>query len=246
VHSDRALATWLISHRLEIESALKRELGPAAPAPGSPESEALRRFRSYLASVLVRGESLAPALDGLQPNERRVMALIEAWTRAAADHADSTHADLAEKLRPAIEAFRLSIRTTRSNRKQRGRPRAARRAVIAAIDRIADAFLAVDTDSGEIVDANPAAGSLLGVDRDALLGVAALSFVERDGHERWWTQIDAISEDSEPGNFWTRMVDAHGGPIEVDASMTRFATRGRVLALMMMRPRPASTPTAPI
>ena len=244
MQSDRLLATWLISHRLEIESALKRQLGPAAPAPGSPESEALRRFRSFLASALVRGESLTPALDGLRLNERRVMALIEAWSRAAAESAGDVHADLAERLRPTIEAFRISIRTTSSGRKQRGRPRATRRAVIAAIDRVADAFLAIDTESGEIVDANPAAGSLLGVNRDALLGVAALSFVEREGHEGWWTRLDAVSEDSDPGNFWTRLVDVRGGPIEVDATMTRFSTRGRVLALMMMRPRPASTPAA--
>lgn len=245
MQSDRILATWLISHRLEIESVLKSQLGPAAPAPGSPESEALRRFRSFLASALVRSESLTPALDGLRLNERRVMALIEAWSRAAVESAGDVHANLAERLRPMIETFRLSIRTTQGGRKQRGRPRATRRAVVAAIDRVADAFLAIDIDSGEIVDANPAAGSLLGVNRDALLGVTALSFVEREGHEGWWTRLDAISEDSDPGNFWTRLVDARGGPIEVDATMTRFATRGRVLALMMMRPRPASTPAAP-
>jgi len=244
VEPDRILATWLIAHRREIESALNRQLGPAAPAHGSVESEALRRFRSFLASALVRGESITPALDGLRLNERRVMALVEAWTQAAAETAGELHANLVAKVRPSIEAFRLSIRTTSDGRKQRGRPRATRRVVVAAIDRIADAFLAIDTDSGEIVDANPAAGSLLGVDRDALLGVAALSFVERNGHDGWWTQLDAMSENDDTRSFWTRLVDASGGPVDVDATMTRFATRGRVLALLTVRPRALSTSVA--
>ncbi len=238
VEPDRNLASWLVTHRLEIESALKLQLGPAAPAAGSPESEALRRFRSFLASALARGESITPALDGLRLNERRVMALIEAWTQAAAEAASAQHSDLSARVRPLIEAFRLSIRTTSDGRKQRGRPRATRRAVVAAIDRIADAFLAIDTDTGEIVDANPAAGSLLGVNRDALLGVDALSFVDRGGHDGWWTQLDGMSESDNTRSFWTRLVDASGGPVDVDATMTRFATRGRVLALMTVRPRP--------
>ncbi|MBM4383890.1 MAG: PAS domain-containing protein, partial [Deltaproteobacteria bacterium] len=45
----------------------------------------------------------------------------------------------------------------------------ARRAVPGAIDRIADAFLAADAESGAIVDANPAACALLGLARPELL-----------------------------------------------------------------------------
>lgn len=241
---DRNLASWLVAHRLEIESALKRRLGPAAPAAGSAESEALRRFRSFLASALVRGESATPALDGLRLNERRVMALIETWAQTAAGAAGALHPDLAAKVRPLVEAFRLSIRTTSDGRRQRGRPRATRRAVVAAIDRVADGFLAIDTDTGEIVDANPAAGSLLGVNRDALLGVDALSFVERGGHDGWWSELDAMSEDGDARSFWTRLVDASGGPVDVDATMTPFTSRGRVLALLMVRPRPIASPLA--
>jgi len=244
VEPDRSLATWLVAHRREIESAMKVQLGPAAPAAGSPESEALRRFRSFLVASLVHGEAQAPALDGLRLNERRVMALIDSWTRAAAGAAGDAFPDLPARLRPLVERFRVTIRTTHQGRQQRGRPRAARRAVIAAIDRVADAFLAIDTDTGQIVDANPAAGSLLGLNRDALLGVDALSFVERDGHAGWWTQLDAMSENGDTSSFWARLVDAGGGPVDVDATMTRFASRGRVLALLMVRPRPLSPPLA--
>ncbi len=222
---------------------MKVRLGPAAPNPGSPESEALRRFRSFLCAALVRGAGSAPALDGLRLNERRVMALLEAWTAAAAGTLETQPpADLRRLLQPFLDQFRLSIRTTSNGRRERGRPRATRRAVSAAIDRVADAFLAIDTGTGEIVDANPAAGSLLGVNRDALLGVDAFSFVPRTGHAGWWTQLDAMSEDGDTRSFLARLVDASGGPLEVDATMTRFASRGRVLALLMVRPRPLAPP----
>ena len=83
VEPDRILVSWLVAHRLEIENTMKVQLGPAAPAAGSAESEALRRFRTFLCTGLVRGGSSPPALDGLRVNERRVMALIDAWTSAA-------------------------------------------------------------------------------------------------------------------------------------------------------------------
>ena len=246
VEPDRNLASWLIAHRRDIETLMQQRLGPVAPTSGSPESEALRRFRSFLCAALVRGAASAPALDGLRLNERRVMALLDAWTAAAASTlASDGHQDLPRVLQPFLEQFRLSIRTTSSGRRERGRPRTTRRVVSAAIDRVADAFLAIDTDTGEIVDANPAAGSLLGVNRDALLGVDALSFVPRTGHAGWWTQLDAMSESGDTRSFWARLVDASGGLLEVDATMTRFASRGRVLALLMVRPRPLA-PLVPV
>lgn len=223
---------------------MKVQLGPAAPAAGSAESEALRRYRSFLATALVRGGSSPPALDGLRVGERRVMALIDAWTRAADHTLDDASVDLRAVIAPWTDQFRTAIRTSSGSRRQSGRPRVARRAVAAAIDRIADAFLAVDTDSGEIVDANPAAGSLLGVDRDALLGVDSLQFVpppERDG---WWTELDAMSEDGDTRSFSARLVDVRGGALDVAATATRFASKGRILALLMVRPRPLAAPAA--
>ena len=228
-------------------------LGPAAPAAGSPESEALRRFRSFLCASLVRGSAQTPALDGLRLNERRVMALIGTWRDAAIATASegpgqasgSGAPDLGAVIDPFVQHFRVTIRGSTGGRTKAGRPRATRRAVAAAIDRVADAFLAIDTDSGEIVDANPAAGALLGVERDALLGVDALSFVPQSGHAGWWIQLDAMSEDGDTRNFDAPMVDASGCGVDVDARVTRFATRGRVLALVMMRPRAFATPAQP-
>jgi PAS domain-containing protein len=155
------------------------QLGPATPSAGAAESEVLRRFRSFAASALQRGFASPPALDGLRVNERRVSALLAAWCDAAASVAGEQGGVVRTALDPHVLRFRASLRTTSARRHSRGAPRVSRRVVTAAIDRVADSFLAIDAHTGRIVDANPAAGALLGVARDALLDVEAMSFVPR-------------------------------------------------------------------
>jgi PAS domain S-box-containing protein len=230
------IASWLIARRLQIEQVMDSRLGPAAPAPGATESEVLRRFRSYAASSLMRGASGEPALDGLRVNERRVSALLAAWCEAAAEVAGPHAENVRGVLHPTLLRFRNALRTTNTGRRTRGAPRAGRRAVIAAIDRVCDVFLAIDADSGRIVDANPAAGALLGVARDALIDVAAASFIPAEAQSDWWTQFDAITEGAEPRRFTARLADKGGAPILVDCTVTRFATRSRTLALVIARP----------
>lgn len=211
-------------------------LGPAAPAPNAPEAEVLRRFRSYAAATLRRGAVGEPALDGLRPNERRTSALLSAWCEAAAETA-GPHADaVASALEPVLISFRNALRTSDSGRRRGGAPRAGRRAVVAAIDRICDVFLAIDADSGRIVDANPAAGALLGVARDALIDVEAASFMPAESQATWWTHFDAATEGSEPRRFRAALTDKNGATIAVDCSLTAFVTRGRSLALVVARP----------
>ena len=211
-------------------------LGSAAPAAGATESEVLRRFRSYAASSLRRGASGEPALDGLRVNERRASALLAAWCEAAAEVAGPHAGSVREALHPTLLSFRNALRTTNSGRRKRGAPRAGRRAVTAAIDRICDAFLAVDADSGRIVDANPAAGALLGVARDALIDVEVASFIPDEARNGWWTEFDAVTEGADPRRFSASLADKDGTPIPVDCSVTRFATRNRTLALVVVRP----------
>jgi PAS domain S-box-containing protein len=229
------LAAWLVSRRPEIERTLARRLGPAAPRAGADETEVLRRFRSYAALSLQRGVAAQPALDGLRANEKRVSALLAAWSDAATEVAGSQGDGLKQALSPLLTSFRAALKTTGSGRRKRGAPR-SRRAVAAAIDRVADAFLAVDAESGDVVDANPAAGALLGVARDALLGVDAMSFVCEQDRPAWWPELDAVTEASEPRRFRGRLRDVQGAVVPVDCSVTRFATRQRTLALIVARP----------
>ena len=230
------LAAFLIRERSRIEAAMDASMGPAAPAPGAPESEVLRRFRSYAASSMHRGGELAaPALDGLRAQERRTTALLDCWAEAAAQLAGKRAGELRAALSPLIQEFQNALRSSALGRSSRGRPRTQRRAVTAAIDRISDAFLAVDADTARIADANPAAGSLLGLRRDALLGLDLLSFVPGERHADWWIELDAVCEGAEPRHFHTQLQDVRHQCGEVACSITRFETRKRSLALVVAR-----------
>ncbi|MBW2291667.1 MAG: PAS domain-containing protein [Deltaproteobacteria bacterium] len=217
---------------------MNRRLGPAAPGVSSPESEALRRFRSFTSSALMRGTILPPALDGLRVNQRRTEALLLAWTEAAVEVAGGTPAQLRDSLNPLAQQFRVHLRGTPTGRKNRGTPRAKRRAVVAAIDRLSEAFLAmaIDTDTGTIEDANPAAGALLCLNRDELLGVDAMSFVPKPLQGHFWRELDAVGEGVETHAFATTLCDSQGKPLDLVASATRYSTRGKTLALILLRP----------
>jgi PAS domain S-box-containing protein len=236
VAANPELASFLIGRRAQIEAVMAARLGPAAPAAGAPEAEALRRFRSFAACALRRGEAAEPALDGLKANERRIAALLDAWAAAASEVAGEDGEALGRALDPLLRRFRTSLTQTAPGRRSKGAPRTRRRAVMAAIDRVADAFLALDAEEGHVVDANPAAGSLLGVPRDTLLGLPVLRFVPEALRETWWTELDAITEGAEPRRFRSRLREVGGREIEVECSVTRFTSRGRPLALVLARP----------
>jgi PAS domain S-box-containing protein len=222
VQQNRELASWLIGQRKTIEDLMAARLGAAAPGAAAPESEALRRFRSFTSASLMRSQAAPPALDGLRINERRVMALLETWVECATQLSPP---DLPEPLRktlsPLLDDFRLAIRSTSTGRRARGAPRAKRRAVVAAIDRVADAFIAIDSDTGKIEDANPAAGAMLGIDRDALIGVDALAFVPSADHAVWWSRFDEIAEGVEHQEFAGVVIDNGACRVRFSATATR-------------------------
>jgi PAS domain-containing protein len=143
---------------------------------------------------------------------------------------------VASALAPLLDAFRLSIRTTGTGRKSSGKPRASRRAIAAAIDRISDLFLALDVDTGEILDANPAAGAALGVARDALIGIEFNAFVPADLQGPWWTSLDAIAEGQDTQVFIATMQDRGGQRLRLEASATRHLSRNKIVALVVARP----------
>ena len=230
------LAQWLIAHRLAIEEKLVHRLGPAAPKASGPEAETLRRFRTFSATALTRGEAADPPLDGLRPNERRVVALISAWVRAACELAGPDAEQVRNELTPLTTRFTLALRTRSSSRQAKGKPRVARRAVSAAIDRVGDVFLAVDAADGVIADANPAAGALLRLERDALLGLDFFSVVPESQRDRWWSHLDSTSEGAESRHLTARLQDISGQEIPVEGTITTFATRSRTLALFVLRP----------
>ncbi len=234
---DPELAAWLVRQRGAIDQRVLARLGATAPGAAAPESEALRRFRSFAASSLLRGRAIEPSLDGLRADEQRVSTLLGAWSDAAAEVAGRQSDEIREALTPLVTRFRAALRATTPVRQKSGAPRTGRRAVMAAIDRIADAFLATDALSGRIADANPAAGALLGTTRDGLLEASLLSFVPPGDRALWQAELDAVSEGGEPRRFAASLYDGHGAVLPVEARATRYVARERVLALFLARPR---------
>ncbi len=245
VKSNRDLAAQLISQRNAIEAAMNERLGPAAPGVSSPEAEALRRFRTYVSTALMRDAVDPPALDGLRVNQRRTEALLLAWVETASE-ATAEPASVRDQLAPLAQQFRTHLRSTSTGRKSRGTPRVKRRAVVAAIDRLAEGFLAIDTDTGVIEDANPAAGALLGLNRDELLGVDAMSFVPEAERSGLWRELDAVGEGVESHVFGTTLEDSRGAPLDLVVSSTRYAARNKTLALLLLRPAEPVPAQAPI
>ncbi|MDE0884780.1 MAG: PAS domain-containing protein [Myxococcota bacterium] len=230
-----ALARWLLDQRSAIEDRLARRLGPAAPRPSGPEAETLRRFRTFATTALMRGQAPTPALEGLRPDERRVMALLTAWRETAIELAGLQGDELAHRLSPLLVEFRLGLRTSAPGKPESTRLRTPRRAVSGAIDRIADAFLAIDVSDATIVDANPAAGALLGVERDSLFGLDLMGFVPSSQREAWWGQLDALAESEHDIAFEAWLNNAGGDTHPLAARARVFQTRSRTLALLTLR-----------
>jgi PAS domain-containing protein len=229
-------AAFLVVRRTAIDQKLALRRGAALPGPAAPETEALRRFRSFAASSLRRGDAGAPSLDGLRVDAVAVARLVEDWCQAAGELAGDEREDLRQRLDPLVARFRSALIGTELAHEARRAPRTQRRAVAAAIDRIADAFLAVDLESLAIADANPAAAALLRVDREVLVGGEVTKFLTADGRGAWAAALEPLLESAAPRRFRATLVDARGDVVAVEIHATRLETRERVLALVVARP----------
>lgn len=229
-------ATWIVVRRSAIDRALAVRRGGEVLNAAAPETEALRRFRSFAASSLRRGDAGAPALDGLRIDAVAVARLIEDWCRAAGEIAGERRDELRQRLDPLVARFRSALVGSELAHEARRAPHLSRRAVGGAIDRIADAFLAIDLESLAIVDANPAAAALLRVDREALVGGEVTKFLAADAREAWLAALEPLLESAAPRRFRATLVDARGDAVDVEIHATRLATRERVLALVVARP----------
>ena len=79
--------------------------------------------------------------------------------------------------------------------------------------------------------------SVLGVERDALLAIDSLSFVAPEAHLAWEEALDALTDNEEERHLELRLQDVRNEAISVSLRLTRFATRQRTLALVMVRPQ---------
>jgi PAS domain S-box-containing protein len=230
---EAALAHWLAEQRGAIEREAARVAGALDPA--GPEAEALRRFRSFALLDLERGAA-TPSLEGLRVSLRRGARAIDAWIDAAATLAGPDGQRVRETLAALRVRFVTALGASAPQRAANGaHTPSARRAVPAAIDRVADVFLAADAESGAIVDANPAACALLGLARPDLLA-RTLDSLAAPGDRAGWAQLlDAASEGADVQRAALAVLDATGAAACLDVRATRLRARGRTLALLVAR-----------
>lgn len=228
-------ASWIVTRRAAIDRALAERLGASMPGVAAPETEALRRFRSFAGARLRREDAGPPALDGLRVDAVATTRLVQGWCRVAEEVAGARGAELRALLDPLAARFQSALVGSEQASEARRAPRTGRRAVSGAIDRIADAFVAVDVDAGTIADLNPAAATLLRVTREELLGRPLIDFCAPAARALWSAELESLLESAAPRRFLTAVVDARGAVHAVEIHATRLATRDRVLALLVAR-----------
>ena len=226
-------ASFLVTRRAAIERALTARTG--GERPRTADAEAPRRFRSCTTASLRRGEVGEPALDGLRVEPGKALLWVQRWCDAAVQSAGDGEA-LEALLTPLRLRFEAGLRGHQLTRSAKNAKPTKRRAVSGAIDRVADAFLAVDLDSGEIADANPAALALLGVEREDLLGRHAARHIDRDSRELWSERLESLGESGEGQRFRVVWRDEFLSPVAVDINAAPHLTRRRRLALVTARP----------
>jgi len=236
ISSSPEWASFLVTRRVAIDRALLDGNG-ALTLAGEAEREALRRFRSFAASALRRGgEVPEPALDGLRVDAARALHLVEAWCGAAGNEAGGGAPSLESALAPLVRRFGESLRSNQLAEPAKRARSPRRRAVIGAIDRIADLFLAIDLESHEIADVNPAAAAALGVERADLLGQPAERFVHKDTHDVLRERLASVAEGGEGERFKLILRDEFERPIAVEVCATPYPGRRHRLALFAARP----------
>jgi PAS domain S-box-containing protein len=166
---------------------------------------------------------------------RRTARAVDAWLAAAASLAPE-ELKLAAALAPLRAQFVAALAASQPARRAAGLATASvRRAVPAAIDRIADVFLAADAESGAIVDANPAACALLGLARPELLARELSSLAALGSHASVRELLESVAEGREPPRMTLALLDASGAALRLDVRVTRHAAGARVLALLVAR-----------
>lgn len=240
----RETVRFLERYRVTIDREVDRRLGRGEPTPAA-RVEVIRRFRSFCRLASIGGGAARPSLDGLGGNSPSGL---EDAIELAVDVACLCQpAEPVERALRLLEAqFRTGIRRTLrpaepQRRLRRGRRRALHggRRVRSAIDRIGDAYLAVDLDSALLTDLNPAAEALLGAPAVTLVEKPFVDLIHEADRARYAdleARLDA-EEDCPPLLLRLRRPD--GTAISVEASVAIHSFGGRRLAIFVARERPA-------
>jgi PAS domain S-box-containing protein len=245
----REAVRFLDRFRGAIEDEVDRRLGRSEPPPEA-RLELVRRFRSFVRLASIDLENARPSLDGLGGNSA---AGLEKTIEIAVDVAClcDPPAEVEASLRSLEARFRTGIRRimrpSEPERKQRrGRRRALHggKRVRAAIDRIGDAYLALDLESGRLADLNPAAEVLLGAPAVTVIEKPFLDLIEPEAREAFGSLEARLDADEETPPCSLAFQRREGEAVSVEVSVANHTISGRRLAIFIAREHPGSQPLA--
>jgi PAS domain S-box-containing protein len=245
----RETVRFLDRFRATIEDEVDRRLGRGEPSPEA-RLEIVRRFRSFVRLASIDLDSARPSLDGLGGNSP---AGLEKAIEIAVDVAGLCEppAAVMESLRGLEARFRTGIRRimrpSEPERKQRrGRRRALHggKRVRAAIDRIGDAYLALDLESGRLADLNPAAEVLLGAPAVTVIERPFVDLIEPEARPAFGELEARLDADEDTGPVALALQRHEGKAVPVEVSVANHTISGRRLAIFIAREQLRAQPLA--
>ncbi|NRA01307.1 MAG: PAS domain S-box protein [Myxococcales bacterium] len=242
----RAAALFLTRHRAAIEAEVDRRLGRAEPPPAA-RAEIVRRFRSFCRLASLDLSSARPSLDGLAGTspeglERAISTAVQvARSCGPAPDIEQALQSLGARFRGGI---RQLMRPSESPVRKRGRrklPNAGRR-VRAAIDRINDAYVALNLDTGRIYDLNPAAETLFAADAAKLLDREFEELVEPALLPQYQSLQARLDAGEDPGRTEMVFARTNGERVPVVLTISNHTIGGRRIAIFVARERDEEPP----
>ncbi len=238
----RAAVLHLERYRGAVEAEVNRRMGREEPPP-EVRAEIVRRFRTYCRLASLAVATARPSLDGLGGNspaslERALGRAVEVALECGPT------AEVARALVEMQASFLAGMRRIMSPReserkKQRGRrkvPNAGKR-VRAAIDRIGDAYVALNLDTGKIFDVNPASEALFGTEAEHLLERPLENLVAPQDKRTYADLESRLDAGEDSGPLEITFARPNGDFVSVETLISQHTIAGRRLAIFTLRER---------
>ncbi len=238
----RAAVLHLERYRAVIEAEVDRRMGREEPPP-EVRGEIVRRFRTFCRLASLDVGAARPSLDGLGGNSPGALEQVLARAVEVALEC-SPPLEVASALVSVQARFSAGMRRIMSprepdRRRRRGRrkvPNAGRR-VRAAIDRIGDAYIALNLDTGLIFDVNPAAETLFGSEAEHLLRRPLAELVAPGDRQTFADLESRLDAGEDAGPLELSFARRNGDFVRVETLVSQHTIAGKRLAIFTSRER---------